>query len=159
MNNDMFLFPILLFSFLTLSRGNNCITYLSRSSPGTGTWTLLRGNRLSTAPKGSQANMATDADYKRLGAWARMLEPDQQIDRHTSHRTVPMDSPLARLPTIRHALNVRSLLHTRLRLPIPLLLCLREHPRRRHVARSATFDIPRRARAGLEEALRQLARS
>jgi hypothetical protein len=34
--------------------------------------------------------MATEADYTRLGAWARMLEPDQQIDRHTSRRTVPM---------------------------------------------------------------------
>ncbi|KAM0711509.1 hypothetical protein Q7P35_000875 [Cladosporium inversicolor] len=34
--------------------------------------------------------MAAEADYKCLGAWARMLEPDQQIDHHTGHRAVQM---------------------------------------------------------------------
>lgn len=51
--------------------------------------TSLHTTRLSIETCNHPA-MATEADYKRLGAWARMLEPDQQIDRHTSHRTVPM---------------------------------------------------------------------
>lgn len=34
--------------------------------------------------------MATPEDYKRLGAWAVMLNPDQGIDRHNRTRTVPM---------------------------------------------------------------------
>jgi len=35
--------------------------------------------------------MATEADFKRLGRWAVMLNPDANIDRHHSHRTVPME--------------------------------------------------------------------
>ena len=35
--------------------------------------------------------MATEADYKRLGAWAVMLNPDANIDRHYRNRTVPME--------------------------------------------------------------------
>jgi len=34
--------------------------------------------------------MATASDYALYGAWAAMLSPDANIDRHTSHRTVPM---------------------------------------------------------------------
>ena len=34
--------------------------------------------------------MATEADYKRLGAWAVMLNEDANIDRHGRKRTVPM---------------------------------------------------------------------
>lgn len=34
--------------------------------------------------------MATSENYERLGAWAAILEPDQNIDRRTCHRVVPM---------------------------------------------------------------------
>jgi hypothetical protein len=34
--------------------------------------------------------MAKEADYANFGAWAKMLNPDANIDRRTSHRTVPM---------------------------------------------------------------------
>lgn len=35
--------------------------------------------------------MATQADYERLGAWAVMLNPDANVDRHNGKRTVPME--------------------------------------------------------------------
>ena len=35
--------------------------------------------------------MATPSDRARLAAWAVMLEPDQNIDRRHSHRTVPLE--------------------------------------------------------------------
>jgi hypothetical protein len=51
---------------------------------------FFRSSRRSTTPKSSNEH-GNRADYERLGAWARVLEPDQQIDRHTSHRIVPME--------------------------------------------------------------------
>jgi len=35
--------------------------------------------------------MATEADFKRIGNYARMYNPDQNIDRKKSRRTVPLD--------------------------------------------------------------------
>lgn len=43
------------------------------------------------SPSVSSNMVATEADYKRLGAWAVMLNPDLNIDRHTCQRTVPME--------------------------------------------------------------------
>jgi hypothetical protein len=36
-------------------------------------------------------SMATEADYHNFGAWAKMLNPDANIDRHTCQRIVPME--------------------------------------------------------------------
>lgn len=38
-----------------------------------------------------KSEMATKEDYERLAAWAVILEPDQDIDRRTCRRTVPME--------------------------------------------------------------------
>ena len=35
--------------------------------------------------------MATDADFKRIGNYARMYNPSQNIDRRHAKRTVPME--------------------------------------------------------------------